>query len=401
MVPWLALRTDRLVVLSFSSFLLLSVGSTAARAEQVLSQRSSWNEAHDFIYTDVTVRQDDGRVVARRLAGGVVGDVGMVQLDSTIGAVGTTGLSLDYLRSTSTQSGVKLRWDHSCVYITPDSAGTTNIAGDQEQSVITDVLHHWEQSIATCSYMTFVVDPPAPGEARYDGKNVIKFRESTWCRPASGMDPEQCYSPSAAAITTVFYVNAPGKANDGIIRDADVEINAVNFAVGVCSAPGVCQTESSSPVVSDLANTLTHEIGHLLGMDHTCWDQPGAPPKDDKGVTVPLCGSADLPPEVTEATMYNYQDSGEIKKATLEQDDIEGICAAYPLVDDPSCCTRALSSCDDGGSCAAAPPAGRGQAGTGAARSIASVAGFLVLLVGGLRAWRRRARLRAFARAAR
>jgi hypothetical protein len=366
--------------------LLLASTAATAHAMQILERKSSWNEAHDFIYTDVTLRQDDGSIVTRRIPGGSVDGIGMMQFDTVIGAA-SSDPQLDYLRATSKKSGVQLRWDRSRIFITPDSAGTTHIAGDQEFNVIADVLTNWENSIASCSYMKFTLDPPEPGEAKYDGKNVIKFREQTWCRPASGMDPGKCYDSAAAAITTVFYVDTPGKPNDGLIRDADIEINAVNFDVAICSAPMVCQTEATQTrTLSDLANTLTHEVGHLLGLDHTCWDLDGTPPNDDQGQPIPLCGS-ELSAEVMDATMYNYQDSGEIKKRSLEPDDIEGICGTYPLANDPGCEKRALDSCNDAGACATTPVGGRNA---GAARTAAGLASFFVMLLGGWRAWRRR-----------
>jgi hypothetical protein len=372
-----------------------------ARAEQVLEQKSSWNQAHDFIYTDFKVRQDDGTIVTRRLAGGSVDGIGMVQFDSVVGAPGLDQTELNFLRATSKKSGVQLRWDRSVVYITPDLPGTTQIPGDTEQQVIKDVLTNWENSIASCSYMHFIVDPPAVNEAKYDGKNVVKFREETWCRPASEMAEGKCYDPAAAAITTVFYVDTPGKPNDGIIRDADIEVNAVNFAVGICTAPGVCTTSGpQGEIISDLANTLTHEVGHLLGLDHTCWDIAGVdPPVDDQGVLVPLCTDTPLPPKVTEATMYNYQESGEIKKRSLEPDDLNGVCAAYPTANDPKCDSRALETCDHGGTCSAAPPQNRAGAGTGAARNMLFGLGALFAAgVGGVRAWRRRSQMRRLAR---
>lgn len=395
-----ALRTNRLFTSGIALALTLLTVPRLARAEQVLEQKSSWNQAHDFIYTDFKVRQDDGRIVVRRLPGGSVDGIGMVQFDSVVGAPGLDRTELDFLRATSKKSGVQLRWDRSVVYITPDLAGSTQIAGGAEQQIIKDVLTNWENSLAPCSYMHFVVDPPANNEAKYDGKNVVKFREDTWCRPASEMDGGKCYDPAAAAITTVFYVDTPGKPNDGIIRDADIEVNGVNFAVGICTSAGQCTTGGSQGIVSDLANTLTHEVGHLLGLDHTCWDIPGvAPPVDDQGVTVPLCTATPLPAKVTEATMYNYQESGEIKKRSLEPDDVNGVCDAYPTDSDPKCDSRALDSCDHGGSCSATPPQNRSGAGGGGARNLLFGLGALLTAgVGGVRAWRRRQQMRRLTR---
>ena len=75
-----------------------------------------------------------------------------------------------------------------------------------------------------------------------------------------------CYDPSATAITTVSYVNKAGDPNDGQIIDADIELNAVNnhfFNKDVDPTP-----TDRNP--ADLWNTLTHEMGHMQGLDHTC-----------------------------------------------------------------------------------------------------------------------------------
>src|SRR5206468_3470697 len=79
------LRYSRLVGLGFTASLVLATvlaASSVAHAEQILEKKSSWNESHDFIYTDFKVRRDDGSVVTRRVPGGSVDGIGMVQLDS-------------------------------------------------------------------------------------------------------------------------------------------------------------------------------------------------------------------------------------------------------------------------------------------------------------------------------
>ena len=42
-----------------------------------------------------------------------------------------------------------------------------------------------------------------------------------------------------------------------------------------------------------------------------------------------------------EATMYSYQECGEVSKASPEPDDIDGMCAIYPIADDPGECRAA------------------------------------------------------------
>jgi uncharacterized protein (TIGR03382 family) len=96
--------------------------------------------------------------------------------------------------------------------------------------------------------------------------------------------------------------------------------------------------DSPSPTgcEAELANTATHEIGHFLGLDHTCWD--GTPPRrtDNNGDPVPRCSpAANLEEPVTEATMYNFQECGETKKKTLEESDIGFVCAVYEPLPPP------------------------------------------------------------------
>jgi hypothetical protein len=49
--------------------------------------------------------------------------------------------------------------------------------------------------------------------------------------------------------------------------------------------------------------------------------------------------------------MYNFQDCGEDKKASLSADDVAAICAVYPKSKDPTDCQRVISG---GGCCSAA-----------------------------------------------
>ncbi|MFH0899120.1 MAG: hypothetical protein V2A73_00685 [Pseudomonadota bacterium] len=325
---------------------LLIFSASEVKADRILYQQSSWDPEHTTIFTDFLVETVNGEQEVRRVPGGVVDGIGMVQLelralpqfDSPTGPT-----ILGFTRAIS-EGGAGLRWEKSCVYVTPDAAGTEHLQGDTEFQVIYQILDEWQGRSRYCSYLELIPEAPALMETKYDGRNVIKFRDQRWCRPASGDTEEVCHGSEVAGLTTIFYRDRPGADDDGTILDADIEINGVNFAV---SWNG--ETEKDGPL-SDLANTLTHEVGHLVGLDHTCWNGSGSQPRDHNGDLVPRCyPESALPDEVTEATMYNYQSSGETKKATLSQDDIDGYCAIYPLASDPGVCGYATKQ--DNGLC--------------------------------------------------
>jgi len=95
------------------------------------------------------------------------------------------------------------------------------------------------------------------------------------------------YEPSALALSTMWYAPSSGR-----IFEADIEFNDTH---GWTTAP---------PVSNDVWNTAVHELGHVLGLDHT---------------------SDRL------ATMFTYSQSGETLKRDLAQDDLDGLCAIYAV----------------------------------------------------------------------
>jgi hypothetical protein len=133
---------------------------------------------------------------------------------------------------------------------------------------------------------------------------------------------EPCYDPLALAVTSVF-----ARKGDGEILDADVELNAVTFKWSDLSRnPGDVGN------VQDLQNTLTHEFGHLIGLDHTCFiagTRPGA--VDDRGQLVPSCGHAS--DEVKATTMFAAVIPGDLERRSLSPDDQRAVCSVYPPID--------------------------------------------------------------------
>ena len=340
---------------------------------QVVSAQSRWVRGGTAIVTDSVMRLDDGRQVTVRQLGGSVDGIGMVAIPSpavlaagdrvtaevaiardlsgresrvvqrlwmaSAPEPGTSGVSggtlMPFVRTVASRTRAPLAWEANCATISFHSAGTTHVDGDGEFAEMEAVIAHWNDVIRDCSYLDLEVDGHKDGEVGLDGTNLVIYREDRWCRPASGDDAEECYDPSAAGLTTLFFIDDNDSDRNGAILDADIELNAVDFAIardGQTNRPGRC--------ISEISNTFTHEVGHLMGLDHTCW-AGGDRLEDDQGNPQMNCDPVDaLPSSVTEATMYNFQDCGETKKETLEPDDVNAVCTIYPAGADPGTCDR-------------------------------------------------------------
>ncbi|HEU4728736.1 MAG TPA: hypothetical protein VFT22_12620 [Kofleriaceae bacterium] len=335
----------------------------------VIAAHSYWTDDGSRIVTEATVRTDDGQTVVVSQLGGSVDGIGMITMPGppvlapgmrvavaahrdldlasrehvVLDGVKVLAYPPGYVRSGPTHAGHSLYWESGCVFVTIDDAGTAAIAGDGEFAVIDAAIATWNTGTVspTCSYLRVMSDGRKPVEVGNDHVNVIKFRDTVWGRPAAGNDPPRMYSPGAAGITALVFVDNPASARDGAIVDADVEINGVDFAISVAG-----QTTSTQACKSELANTLTHELGHLHGLEHPCLATGDPPRVDDMGNDVPACSTVELDPTlpsnraILDATMYNFEDCGETKKETLSPDDLRAICEIYPAARDPGTCAR-------------------------------------------------------------
>ena len=349
----------------------------------VVEARSRWARGGSAIVTESTLALDDGRRVTVRQLGGSVDGIGMVVRhappvlaagDRVLARVrlsrdlrgrtarlverlwaappsgaASPGAPLPFVRTVATRTREPLAWESGCALIRFHEGGTSHLPGDLEFQVMQQSLDRWESATDACSYLELRAEGREDREVGLDGVNIVLFREDEWCRPATEEEPEECYSPDAAGITTLFFIDDESSDRNGAILDADVELNAVHFSI---SADG--ETTQSGGCESDLANTFTHEIGHLMGLDHTCFSG-GERLADDQGRPQPNCEPvSELPADIAEATMFNYQECGETKKATPEADDVEGVCSIYPAAQDPGECEA--PSLGGGGCCAVAAP---------------------------------------------
>jgi hypothetical protein len=259
--------------------------------------------------------------------------------------------------STRTDSGTAVKWPMRCIVIAPDARGDSSpddIDTDTIDQTLRSAIGAWNSRLGGCTYMQLgVVAASRALEAVSDGRPALVIRSDRWGRG------DRDYDPSAIGVTTVWFADRPDDPADGQITDADIELNAVNYTLTI--NPGA--QPRSGTMIADLQNTLTHELGHVLGLAHTCWDhKTETPPEDDTGQGAPDCNDPNLPPKVTSATMYPYAMPGAVNMRIVGDDDLKGVCDTYPMSDTPPACYGFI----EGAGCALAPDPRRDAAIAGA-----------------------------------
>jgi hypothetical protein len=299
-----------------------------------------------------------------------------------------------FVRSTTQDGTAALYWKESCVPLTIYVNGFDTSAPMEVNQIVKSIAaaaHTWAPDGVSCAnggttYLEIVPTlstATTAGPVGYDARNSLVFRTENWTM--GGKANGTPYAFEALAVTTVI------ARGDGHIVDTDMEINGVTKAWRWMNLdPGVRIPDDPHGIeaVFDLQNALTHEFGHLIGLDHTCFVfDPGNPkvrPKDDMGKDVPDCDGA--PGDVQTTVMFNKAPPGETSKRTLAPDDTRAVCEIYAASNPHEACL--LDQPNTG--CAIVAPAPR-RPSRGAPVLALTFAGAAAVVAAGLR---RRARRR-------
>jgi hypothetical protein len=236
--------------------------------------------------------------------------------------------ALAYVRAVA-DSGAPLWWKTTCIRM--DMALATappSLSAEQFFQAGVAAAEVWSHGALACTSINLTV-AKGGSEAEItglDGRNVIVFRQDVWCEHPVPDDPSAryCYPSNALAVTTVFKSKTTGE-----IVDADMELNAVRFTWADLAA----HPELANATTADFQNTVTHELGHVLGFAHPCWSATDGTPHllDNSGLPELDCSAANLPASTIDSTMFPSVVPSDTLRRTLAADDQQAACDAYPL----------------------------------------------------------------------
>ena len=261
-----------------------------------------------------------------------------------------------YVRSrvddTSTTSPC-LYWTENTNLIFHQSAlGNPETPGDTEFAAVTASFATWQQQFDTCGSLTLSEGARSTSRtvgyvetSRAANENLVLFRQQSCSgitgSPAVVSKTDACWkadtcgsvydcwdhSSAAIAITTTSYNPVAGN-----IYDSDIELNTPSFVFSTVDSPACAPGHYAvTCVATDVQNTVTHEVGHVLGLAHI---------------------------NLSSSTMNPRADPGELSKRVLDPGSKQFVCDAYPK-GKPSvsavsnACSGVLGS--SAGGCASAP----------------------------------------------
>jgi hypothetical protein len=231
----------------------------------------------------------------------------------------------------ATNSGLPVAWKTPCItihlFLGPPPVLERNEFIDAGMKAVAA----WSHPSLDCSdlQLSLLVENSETAPVGLDHKNVIVFRKENWCRETTYSEddevtPPECYPPSALAVTSFFK-----NVKTGELVDADIEFNAVDYSWGDV----IARPELGNGNTADFQNALTHELGHMIGLDHNCYTANDNQPRrnDHTGVPEVDCyNNPDLSSSISEATMYPSIILSDTERRSLAADDIQGVCTIYP-----------------------------------------------------------------------
>ncbi|MGQ0505275.1 MAG: myxosortase-dependent metalloprotease, MXAN_2677/MXAN_2678 family [Myxococcaceae bacterium] len=231
----------------------------------------------------------------------------------------------DYVRTQVPNKPLCLSWGVREYVYTYHSTGSARTPGTTEFTAMDQAFATWATLAKQCTDFKYTKATPVAEalvgykQGSMDNTNVLTFRETNCRDVAPGADScfadESCgnkYQCWDHADETIGLTTTTFSFKTGTIFDADIELNGSPHRGGaegylfttVGSPPCEPGRQSTACVATDVQNTLTHELGHAMGLDH---------------VGVPT------------STMAPNADIGETNKRVIDSGSAQGFCDTYPV----------------------------------------------------------------------
>jgi len=188
-----------------------------------------------------------------------------------------------HVRLMNPSNGSSLYWTApSAISIVIQSDGSDDIHDGSHMTAIRNAIAAWNAPNGSVTHLVENTSPAQQARTDWqsDSLHLVCFDEDD----LSGYFPD---GSGIVAITPVWF------SGSGSILDADVLFNGRAFQFTTAGAPGRY----------DVQDVATHELGHLLGLDHSPW---------------------------AGATMYPFVDPTVLLHRSPSQDEVHGLRAMYP-----------------------------------------------------------------------
>jgi MYXO-CTERM domain-containing protein len=224
--------------------------------------------------------------------------------------------------------GHRLHWQPACISysVQEDGSARLDISYQVANRIIGNAFDKWTASDCDGQQPSLQVFPTEPVSCARQEYNQNGPNANLWVFRDEGWPYREDEGDWTLGLTTVTF-----NPENGEIYDADVEINSHGSAI----------TVGDEEVANDFDSIVTHEAGHVLGLEHS------------------------LDPE---ATMYASYLEGSTSLRSLSPDDEAGMCSIYPPDRSTGACdpeprhgfsTECARPPDEGCFCAAAAKTGR------------------------------------------
>ena len=239
-----------------------------------------------------------------------------------------TGASVPYVRSRTDRAapdgGHCLGWPAGQLEFHENAAGVPGTA-DAGFLAMERSLATWATPMSACGNLSLGMGPRTTSRnVGFDEKtgapneNLLLFRTRLCSTVVPANDPcltqgtcgnvHDCwdFDRGTLAITTTTY-----NARTGRLYDADLEMNAAAHTFTTLDSPPCTALGQTGCVATDVQNTVSHELGHALGLDHS---------PDGR------------------STMFAGASLGETSKRTLDAGSVAFVCSTYPAGSDTRDC---------------------------------------------------------------